>query len=72
MMYINGHWENVDTLQDIARVIREYYNPELANEMEEQVQEIIDHLNNEIDQLHEEIYALKYYDYDYDDICCDD
>lgn len=72
MMYINGHWENVDTLQDIARVIREYYNHELANEMEEQVQEIIDHLNNEIDQLHEEIYALKYYDYDYDDICCED
>lgn len=72
MMYINGHWENVDTLQDIARVIREYYNPELANEMEEQVQEMIDHLNNEIDQLHEEIYALKYYDYDYDDICCED
>lgn len=71
-MYINGHWENVDTLQDIARVIREYYNPELANEMEEQVQEMIDHLNNEIDQLHEEIYALKYYDYDYDDICCED
>ena len=72
MMYINGHWENVDTLQDIARVIREYYNPELANEMEEQVQEMVDHLNNEIEQLHEEIYALKYYDYDYDDICCDD
>lgn len=34
-MYIEGHWENVDSLQDIAKIIREYYNPELADAMEE-------------------------------------
>ena len=37
MMYIEGHWETVDTLQDIVRVIREYYNRELADAMEELV-----------------------------------
>lgn len=35
MMYIEGHWENIDTLQDITKIIREYYNPELADVMEE-------------------------------------
>lgn len=35
MMYIEGHWETVDTLQDIVRVVREYYNCELADAMEE-------------------------------------
>lgn len=35
MMYIEGHWETVNTLEDVVRVIREYYNDELATELEE-------------------------------------
>ena len=35
MMYIEGHWETVDNLRDISRVIREYYNDELADKMDE-------------------------------------
>lgn len=35
MMNIEGHWETVDTLEDVARVIREYYNDELADKLEE-------------------------------------
>ena len=35
MMRIEGHWETVDTLQDVVRVIREYYNRELADVLEE-------------------------------------
>ena len=35
MMKIEGHWENVDSLQDISRIIREYYNYDLANVMDE-------------------------------------
>lgn len=35
MMYIEGHWESVDSLQDIAKIVREYYNPELADVMDE-------------------------------------
>lgn len=34
MMRINGHWETVASLRDIAKVIREYYNYELADEMD--------------------------------------
>lgn len=34
MMYIEGHWENVDTLSDISKIIREYYNYELADKMD--------------------------------------
>ena len=35
MMYIEGHWENTDTLHDIVNIVREYYNRELADAMEE-------------------------------------
>lgn len=35
MMYIEGHWETVDSLNDVVKVVREYYNYELANRMEE-------------------------------------
>ena len=38
MMRIDGHWENVDSLQDIAKIIREYYNYELANVMDELIE----------------------------------
>lgn len=54
MMNIEGHWETVNTLEDIARVIREYYNSELANTLEELIEEqegyIVD-LKNEIINL---------------------
>lgn len=66
MMYINGHWENVDTLQDIARVIREYYNPELANEMDK----LIEIQEYEIRDLRLELYNTPLYD-DADDWCDD-
>lgn len=35
MMNIEGHWETVDTLQDVVSVVREYYNSELADKIEE-------------------------------------
>lgn len=38
MMRIEGHWENVDSLQDIAKIIREYYNYELANVMDKLIE----------------------------------
>lgn len=51
MMYIEKHWETVDNLRDVSRIIREYYNPELADELdifiEEQEEEIL-HLKNEL------------------------
>ena len=54
MIRIEGHWETLDTLQDVSRVIREYYNEELADELdrliEEQEEYIVD-LKNEIINL---------------------
>lgn len=54
MMYIEGHWETIDSLRDISKIIREYYNRELADEMdkliEEQEEYIVD-LKNEIINL---------------------
>lgn len=35
MMYVEGHWETVNTLSNISRIIREYYNDELADKMDE-------------------------------------
>lgn len=54
MMYIEKHWEDADTLKDVARIIREYYNRELADELERLIEEqeaYIDDLKNEIINL---------------------
>ena len=34
MMNIEGHWETVTSLEDVSRIIREYYNRELADKMD--------------------------------------
>jgi hypothetical protein len=51
MIYIEGHWEEVNTLEDVARVIREYYNEELADRMNELLDELFDSFNSEIQRL---------------------
>ena len=38
MKYIEGHWETIDDLRDVSRVIREYYNRELADEMDKLIE----------------------------------
>lgn len=38
MMRIEGHWETIDTLEDVAKIIKEYYNDELANRMYELIE----------------------------------
>lgn len=35
MIRVEGHWETADSLEDIAKIIREYYNYELADKMSE-------------------------------------
>lgn len=34
MMYIEKHWETVDNLRDVSRIVREYYNRELADRLD--------------------------------------
>jgi hypothetical protein len=62
LLSINGNWEKIETLEDVSRVIREYYNRELADEMDE----LIDTFNFETEELREE---LKEYKYMYEDLC---
>ena len=51
MMNIEGHWETVTSLQDVARIIREYYNRELADEMDK----LIEIQEDEIKELKEDL-----------------
>lgn len=54
MMYIEGHWETVESLEDVASIIREYYNRELADALDVFIDEqegYIDDLKNEIINL---------------------
>lgn len=66
MMYIEGHWETVNTLRDISRIIREYYNRELADEMDK----LIKIQDDEIHYLQLELLNAPIYD-NADDWCDD-
>lgn len=72
MIYINGQWENADTLDDIITIIREQFNEELAfalkkistptENMIEELDSLVDRvneLNEENDELNTEIKDLK-------------
>lgn len=50
MMFIEGHWESVDTLQDISRIVREYYNDNLANRIDDLIPDS-DNLEDELEEL---------------------
>lgn len=62
MMYIEGHWETIETLEDVVRVIREYYNPELADMADEMIEALVDAFNNKIEDLEDFIYSDDWYD----------
>lgn len=66
MLRINGHWETVSNLRDVSKIIREYYNSELADEMDE----LIKAQDAEIRYLQLELYNTPIYD-DADDWCDD-
>lgn len=65
MLRINGHWESVSSLKDISKIIREYYNRELADEMDN----LIEIQEDEIRHLTLELLNTPMYDDDdlYDD-----
>lgn len=67
MIYIEGNWENAESLQDIAKIIREYYNTELADKLYEIIDEIdcqedykeqVDRLENVIDEIKDLVMLL--------------
>ena len=55
LILINDYWESVETLEDVSRVIREYYNRELADELDD----LINAKEFEIEELMEEISNLR-------------
>lgn len=65
MLRINEHWESVSSLKDISKIIREYYNCELADEMDN----LIEIQEDEIRYLTLELLNAPMYDDDdlYDD-----
>ena len=63
MIYIDGHWEQIDTLRDISRIIREYYNEELAARADEIFDNFINMVNDEIEELEYQIDVWEANDY---------
>ncbi len=51
MVLVNGCYESVDTLDDVVKIIRENYNEELADRMNELLDELFDSFNSEIQRL---------------------
>lgn len=57
MVLINDNWEEVRDLEDVSKIIREYFNEDLADEMDKLISEHTD----------EEYYELEYQLNDKDD-----
>lgn len=65
---IEGHWETINSLYDISRIVREYYNSDLANKLDDLIETQEDEIKrlgafewqsyNE-DLLMDEIYDLE-------------
>lgn len=51
---IEGHWETINSLHDISRIVREYYNSDLANKLDD----LIEAQEDEIKRLEESIDEL--------------
>lgn len=56
MVLVNNNWEQVKTLRDVIKIIRENYNEELADELDELIPE---HTDEEYEKL-EWKYGLEY------------
>jgi len=62
MILINNNWEKADTLQDIAKIIKEQYNHELGETMELLLENDIDDLEclkDSLDSAKEAIEELQ-------------
>lgn len=62
MILINNNWEKADTLQDIAKIIKEQYNYELGETMEsllENGNDDLEYLKDTLDSAKEAIEILQ-------------
>ena len=64
MVLINDNWEEVRDLEDVSKIIREYFNEDLAYEMDKMIPEHTDEEYRDLEwQLEEkdgDITSLKY------------
>ena len=49
MVLINDNWEEVRDLEDVSKIIREYFNEDLAYEMDKMIPE---HTDKELSLIH--------------------
>lgn len=62
MVFINGHWENIENLDDVSCIIRDSFNTDLADAMDKLLAEAEqgnNNLENDLDELDGEIYDLQ-------------
>ena len=61
MICINGHFEAVDDIHDISRIIEKYYNVDLAYELEKLIGNVdrLEYLEEEIANLTDTIDAIR-------------
>lgn len=52
LIYINDTWLPVQNIDDVSTIIREYYNKELADQMDKL---FLEHTNEEYDELRYEL-----------------
>lgn len=53
MIKVEGHWKSINDFQDVSRIIREYYNPDLADELDGLINEIEVSSDDDIKRLEE-------------------
>ena len=63
MILVNNNWEQVHDLQDISKIIREHYNRDLADELDELIPKHTDEEYEELEwkyeQEHDKVLELK-------------
>ena len=59
MLHIGGHWETVDSLRDVSRIIREYYNSELADKMDSLIDEEEENYSQQVYELENIIERIR-------------
>ena len=52
MILVNDNWEQIYDLQDVSKIIREYYNRDLADELDKLIPE---HTDEEYEELEYEV-----------------
>ena len=56
MILVNDNWEQIYDLQDVSKIIREYYNRDLADELDKLIPE---HTDEEYEDLRDELWEKE-------------